>query len=141
MAEGKRIKKHRIGDDNIPRFLFLGIVSAEPDYRLSVILNKKAGFDLRKSASDIIAEPGGNRGFSMFTDPSGHLTLASNRSSGSLLIRSLKNIDYLLVVHHSPALAELPELAKLIRDCPEVTAVFIFDSSKINDRALFSLVR
>lgn len=142
MSGQKKITRHTISDSGIPDFLFLGIVSAEPDYRLSVMLNRHLATDLRHSQTDIKEGKGIDEStWSRFTTTPLTLSLVSNKSSGKILVRKLKNIDYLLVLHDTADRRDAESLAASVRKCPEVMAVFLFESQEISDRNLSLLVR
>ena len=129
--------KHTIAREEKTDFFFLGIVSAEPDYRLSVMMNKNLGTDLRKCPDDIAVNAGTvKKSFTCFASVTPPLMLVSNRSEGAIFVRRLKNIDFLLIIrgHHDGKKAEA--LAAAVRSIPEVTAVFFFDSREISDRNL-----
>lgn len=115
--------------------MFLGVVSAEPDYRLSVLLNRHLRTDLRKNPSEItVSAEGKTVTFSRFTSVPPELSLVSNHSQGAVLINKLRNIDFLFVIHGEADKKSAEELAAEIRRIPEVTAVFVFESTSANDR-------
>lgn len=142
MSTKAKITRHSITDAGKPFFLFLGIVSSEPDYRLSVMLNRHLAIDLRKSQTDIHQGKGKDEAaWSLFITTPLKLSLVSNKSTGKILVRKLKNIDYLLVLHDISDRKDAGALASSVRQCPEVTAVFLFDSLEIDDRNLSLLVQ
>ena len=139
MSSDKKVTRHTIKNDELQPFYFLGVVSSEPDYRLSVMINIHLGSDLRKCSEEItLATPEGTLSFSRFTPDDTAFSLVSNRNSTYILIRRLKNIDFLII----PGTAQKSDrkhaevMAKSLREIPEITAVFIFDSREINDRNL-----
>ncbi len=141
MSPEKKITKHLIRSEETPAFLFLGIVSSEPDYRLSVMLNRHLGIDLRKRPEEITDGTGfGSHSYSIFTTTPSTLSLISNRSMGSTFIKKLKNIDFLLQIHGAPDRKQAEILVSSVRAIPEVTAVFVFDSRDISDRNIALLV-
>jgi hypothetical protein len=141
MSPAKRITRHTIKTDEAPPFLFLGIVSSEPDYRLSVMLNRHLGIDLRKDPEEINAESGGEtQSYSVFTTTPAAFSLISNRSAGATLLKKLKNIDFLLMIHGVPDRKQAEILTAAVRNIPEVTAVFLFDSRDFSDRNIALLV-
>jgi hypothetical protein len=135
MSPAKRITRHTIKTDETPPFLFLGIASSEPDYRLSVMLNRHLGIDLRKDPEEINAESSGEtQSYSVFTTTPATLSLISNRSAGVTLLKKLKNIDFLLLIHGVPDRKQAEILTAAVRNIPEVTAVFLFDSRDFSER-------
>ena len=142
MSREKKITRHTIGTGEPQPFCFLGVVSTEPDYRLSVMINRHLGTDLRRSNEDvIITTPAGTQHFSRFTPENSAFSLISNRSGGSVLLRKMKNIDYLLVPGGVHDRKEADDLAASLRIIPEITAVFIFESRDIPDRHLSLLIQ
>ncbi len=137
MTREKKITRHTIGGAEPQPFLFLGVVSAEPDYRLSVMINRHLGTDLRKCPDEItVNTSSGSSLFSQFSTENGAFTLVSNRSGASVLLRKLKNIDYVLIPCGQHEKKEVEELAASLRQIPEITAVFILDSRENTDRNL-----
>ncbi|HUW91711.1 MAG TPA: IPExxxVDY family protein [Bacteroidales bacterium] len=142
MKEKEKITRHTIFSAEPAEFLFLGIVTSEPDYRLSVMLNRQLGISLQHSSNDIIAGSGDDAPhFSVFTTSPAILSLISNRTPGNFLIRKLKTIDFFLVIHGVPDRAKADNLSALIRKNPDITAVFVFNSTLINDRNTKLLVQ
>lgn len=134
MNREKKITRHIIPAHEIPQFLFLGIVSAEPDYRISVMLNRHLGSGLRKCDHDVTAvTEGGENRFSCFVSIMPAFSLVSNHGEGSTLIRKLRKIDFFLVISGAPDQKRAESLANTVRKIPEITAVFIFNSQTVND--------
>jgi hypothetical protein len=141
MSTGGKITRHTIPEEERQEFFFLGVVSAEPDYRLSVLINRHLGTDLRKCDEEIAAHTdSGKPSFSRFTTVPPELSLVSNRSEGHILLRKLKNIDYFLLFCGQTEMQKTEKLATTLREIPEITAVFVLDSRKITDRNLLLLV-
>jgi len=141
MSTGGKITRHTIPEEERQEFFFLGIVSAEPDYRLSVLINRHLGTDLRKCDEEIaVRTDSGKPSFSRFTTVPPELSLVSNRSEGHILLRKLKNIDFFLLFCGQTESQKTEELATTLREIPEITAVFVLDSRKITDRNLLLLV-
>ena len=95
-------------------YILLGIVSSEPDYKLSLSLNKKFRISLKNILP--LKLPGDNKSelsFSRFSnneDPSDlKFNLISNRSGKNFLLNKLKNIDYLLQIQTSENLHYLTQ--------------------------------
>ena len=137
MTREKKITRHTIGGAEPEPFHFLGVVSAEPDYRLSVMINRHLGTDLRKCPEEItVKTSSGSQLFSQFSTENRAFTLVSNRSGASVLLKKLKNIDYILVPCGQHNKKEAEALAASLRQIPEITAVFILDSRDNADRNL-----
>lgn len=132
-----KITRHTIESREPQPFHFLGVVSAEPDYRLSVMINRNLGCNLRKSDREIsITTPSGIHSFSLFTTAPPEFALVSNRSGGNVLLRRLKNIDFLIVPGEGGNRKMTEDLSASLRGIAEITAIFIFDSREISDRNL-----
>lgn len=141
MTTGRKKTVHTIAGEESLEFFFLGVVSAEPDYRLSVLINRHLGADLRKCEEEIAVQTdSGKSCFSRFTTVPPELSLVSNRSEGHILLRKLKNIDFFLLVCGESGREKTEELAATLREIPEITAVFLLDSRKITDRNIALLV-
>jgi len=126
-----------INEDDEP-FVF-GIVSSDPDYKLSLKLNNKLGVSLK----NILPVETGNPEekvelFSRFSDtsnsPDSSLFLVSNRSGNNFLIRKLKNIDFILVIHDHVNIYSQEIITEKIKEIDSVTAVFRIILKTINDR-------
>ncbi|MFN2314985.1 MAG: IPExxxVDY family protein [Bacteroidales bacterium] len=140
MSNGGKITRHTIPGEEIKEFFFLGVVSAEPDYRLSVLINRHLGTDLRKCDDEITVQTDSGRpSFSRFTTVPPELSLVSNRSEGYILLRKLKNIDFFLLICGQSDMQKAEKLAATLREIPEITAVFVLDSRKISDKNLLLL--
>ena len=141
MKGQKKITKVRLQIDNTNDFIILGLVSSEPDYRLSLILNQTLGLSLKNfEAVNITGEEGYNLQFSRFrgTDNLSErsYTLVCNRSGKNFLIRKLKNIDFLLHIHDPECIDNDIRLISDLKAIPEITAVFTIDPLTIKDRNL-----
>ena len=135
MSPVKKITRHTIRNEEIPAFMFLGIVSAEPDYRLSVLLNKHLGSDFRKDAEEITTGSGkGKNSFSCFLSARPAYKMVANKNGEAVLMRRLGKIDFLLAIGGPSDRKRSEDLATMIRKIAEVTAVFVFDSREANDR-------
>jgi hypothetical protein len=141
MSPERKITRHIIPAGENPAFMFLGVVSSEPDYRLSVLLNRHLRTDLRKNPSEItVNNEDKTVTFSNFTTVPPALSLVSNHSQGITLLNKLKNIDFLIVIHGEADKNKVEELAARLRKIPEITAVFVFDSTLISDRNVSLLI-
>ena len=122
-----------------------GIVTPDPDYKLSFKLNKKLNISLRNTNPVEFRDDESNMFiFSKFADtsssPDSIFQLVSNRSGKNFLLKKLKNIDYLLIIN-DPGKNIRPEnvLSKL-REIESVTGVFNIEFKTLKDRNLKYLV-
>ena len=122
-------------------FLLFGIVSSDPDYKLSLLLNRKFRISLKNNSPVVITdEKGHEQIFSRFSDlkksPDMIYNLLSNRSGKYFLLKRLKNIDYILLVQDSYNKAESEYFSSGLRDIETITAVFSIDTGLLNDKQL-----
>jgi len=141
MKEKGKITRHAISPDEPRQFILLGIASAEPDYRLSVMLNKQLGISLQH-AKAVSAGTGDNvTEYSVFTTSPAIYSLISNKYHGRLLISKLKNIDFILVIHGEPDRKKAEDIASVIRKNAVITAVFVFNSAELKDKNISLLAQ
>ena len=140
MKASPKIKRVRLKINQENEFALFGIVSPEPDYKLSLAVNRKLKINLRnampvipdnKSAEEI--------SFSRFSDNSSlHLTfdLISNRSGKNYLVKKLVNIDYILRICNAEDEADINRFNFLLKEIECITAVFYLDPESIKDKNL-----
>ena len=131
-------------DSNEDHSLF-GIVSAEPDYKLSLALNKKLSLSLKNSKPiETNGENGDVLHFSRFSDHTAvqgyAVNLISNKSGRSLLLKKLNKIDYILQVHSYAKGFNPDELTIPLRSIDTITAVFVIETGNIRDKNLQYLI-
>lgn len=116
-----------------------GIVTADPDYKLSLKLNKTFRISLKNIPPIEITDEGGKELiFSRFSDmarsPEVVFHLFSNRSGKEFLIKKLKNIDYILMLQDSGKSYDIGKLTAQLRDIDTITAVFNIELGKLKDK-------
>ena len=141
MKANPKIKRVRLKINPENGFVFFGIVSPEPDYKLSLALNRKLKINLRNVTPVIIGQKEGEEiSFSRFSDASAspHLTyeLISNRSGKDYLIKKLINIDFIFRIFNGENEADLNLINTLVKEIECITAVFNLDPATIKDRNL-----
>jgi hypothetical protein len=127
-------------------FILIGIVSAEPDYKLSLTLNKKFRISLKNiSPVKITDDNGSELTFSRFSDSSGSpdivFNLISNRSGKNFLLKKLKNVDYIFQVQDPDNENNINSITASLRETDTVTAVFRIDMNTIKDKNLLHLIQ
>ena len=136
MKTNPKIKRIILNDLSDTGFVLLGIVSAEPDYRLSLKLNKKLGISLKSiDPVEFTDETGDKFWFSRFSDPES-MQLVSNRFKKNFLLTKLKNIDFLILI---PGLTDEKNREKMISDLREtdsITGVFTIDIQSLKEKNL-----
>ena len=146
MKSIRKVTRVKLKINQKDEFILLGIVSAEPDYKLSLALNRKLGISLKNTAPVILQEENNNELlFSRFSDSSNSsglvYDLTSNRSGKSFLIRKMKNIDYFLQIHDIDNESDNIRILSLLRETDCITAVFKISTEIIKDRNLKYLIR
>ena len=126
-------------------FILFGIVSAEPDYKLSLTLNQNFKISLRNISPVKIANSNGEEfSFSRFSHSSGPkystFNLISNRTDTNILIKKLKNIDYIFQIQDADMETDITSFAAKLRNIETITAVFIIDMSIIKDKNFHYLI-
>jgi hypothetical protein len=126
-------------------FSLFGIVSSEPDYKLSLSLNKKLHITLRNSKPiSIKGEKDDEVHFSRFSDHTGSrrysTNLISNKSGSSLLLKKFSKIDYILQIHSYGSELNPDDLTLSLRSIETITAVFVLETSGIRDKNLQYLI-
>ena len=127
------------------KYSLLGIVTTEPDYKLSLSLNKKLKISLRNNAPiAITGEKGTHLNFSKFSDVKGApdiiYNLISNRSDKDFLLRKLNKIDYFFQVHSPERDYDIDHLTTSLRGIECITAVFNLNPGQIKDKNLHYLI-
>lgn len=125
--------------------LMLGIVTADPDYKLTLKLNKKLNISLKGAVPVRITENVSKELiFSKFSDskaaPDSIINLYSNRSGNNFLLKKLKNIDYIFLIHDPGKNFITGDLPVKLREIDTVTAVFNIDQKTLNDKNLRYLI-
>jgi hypothetical protein len=126
--------------------ILLGIVSAEPDYKLSLTLNKKFRLSLKNNSPlKLIDGKGSELLFSRFSDISASHDLAfnliSNRSGNHFLLKKLKNVDYIFQLQDPENQNDISRLTARLREVESINAVFNIDISTLKDKNLQYLIQ
>ncbi len=145
MKSSQRITRLHLNDNKNDEFLLIGIVSAEPDYKLSLAINSKFRINLKNSEPvSIRKEEKNNLSFSRFSDSSkAHeliYTLISNRAGKDFLLKKLKNVDYLFVIHDMENEKSYEEVASSLREIECISAIFNIDINTLKDKHLQHII-
>jgi hypothetical protein len=146
MKNSQKITRIHLEVSKSEKFFIYGIVSSEPDYKLSLALNKKMGISLKnRTPLNLPDNSGSEASFSRFayTNHSDDIVynLISNRSGKQFLIQKLKNIDYIFHVHYPGSDNNSPNVISMLRDTESVNAVFVIDTGTINDKNLHYIIQ
>ena len=145
MGTRSKIKRVHLKINDDPESCFLGIVSAEPDYKLSLAINKKLNVALKSDIPVIIeTESDKKLTYSRFSDTtdSPHLIydLVSNRSDKDFLFKKLKNIDYILQIFDPQNEIDIDHIISILRDTEYISAVFNLDNEMMKNKNLDHLL-
>jgi hypothetical protein len=121
--------------------ILTGIVSSEPDYKLSLALNRKLKIGLKHISPVILTnESGSEMTFSRFSDSAAShdisFDLISNRFGKNFLLKKLKNIDYIFQIHDPEGETNIDQIMAILRDSECITAVFNIDCKSLKDKNL-----
>ncbi len=121
--------------------ILLGLSCTDPDYKLSLKINKKLHISLKSTAPVSTGdEPGTGPAFTRFTDMAAEqdsfFRLISNRSGSEFLLRKMKNIDYLIEIYNPSAVYDISDIVQRLREIDTITAVFNVDLKLIKDKGL-----
>jgi hypothetical protein len=146
MKNRTKITRVQLDIDSNEDYSLIGIVSAEPDYKLSLALNRKMRFSLKNSKPiEIKGENGDDLHFSRFSDHTGthgySVNLISNKSGRSLLLKKLNKIDYFLQVYSYSKEFNPDEITLSLRNIDTITAVFVLETVEIKDKNLQYLIQ
>ena len=147
MKHPQKITKIRLPATEDESFILFGIVSHEPDYKLSLTLNQRLGIALKNIDPVTILDTNNNiiSSFSRFKT-SGILSddtiyaLTSNRSGSLFLLKKLKNIDYLFHIHHSEESDLNLKIASILRETENINAIFSIDMQALKDKNIYYLI-
>jgi hypothetical protein len=136
-----RLKLEAVQGNNL---ILLGLVSADPDYKLSLSLNKKFMISLKSiSPLKIPDDSGSELLFSRFSDTSASpdliFNLISNRSGKNFLIKNLKNIDFVFQIHDTENENSIDKITSWLREIESLNAIFNIDINTFKDKNLHYL--
>jgi len=132
-----------VNDEDIPEVI--GIVSADPDYRLSLKLNRKLSVSLKNiDPIEFQGEKGETLVFSRYSDSSqpadSNFQLVSTRSGKNFLLKKLRNIDFLLLLNNSAKDSSPEKIMSKLREIDSVTGVFNIEKKSLKDKNLKYLI-
>jgi len=138
MKKIQKVTRLRLHNDESHDYILIGLVSAEPDYKLSLSLNKRLGISLKNISP--LKIPGIEIVFSRFSNANDTrnniFNLISNRADKAYLLNKLKNIDYLLQISNPESEVDLNSITLTLRELETINAVFNIDVNTIKDKNL-----
>jgi hypothetical protein len=143
MKSRQKVTRIHLKINTNEEYSLIGIVTTEPDYKLSLSLNDKLKISLKNYIPvEIKNEDGSRLNFSRFSDMKGApdviYNLISNRSDKKFLLAKFKKIDYFFQVQN-PKYNNIEELTGTLREIDRITAVFSLDPKEIKDKNLLYL--
>jgi len=146
MKSSQKITRIQLKVKRIDRFFLYGIVSSDPDYKLSLALNKKMGISLKNSTPlQLPDDTGIEHTFSRFSyinhSDDVAYNLISNRSGRQFLLKKLKNIDYIFQVHYPECEDCNSNISSLLKSTESVNAVFFIDTETFSDKNLHYIIQ
>jgi hypothetical protein len=141
MKSIQRVTRVQLENNQKAEFLLLGLVSAEPDYKLSLSINKKFRISLKNiSPINVSDDTGHELLFSRFSDPGKApetgFCLISNRTGKSYLLKKLKNVDYLFQVLSPENEKNTEKIIAGLREIESINATFNIDIKTFKDKNL-----
>ncbi len=145
MKSRQKITRVQLETGTSNDFSLFGIVSAEPDYKLSLSINKALKISLKNDKPVIVTtNKKQSLHFSRFSYNSGKheisYNLISNKSGKDFFINKLKKIDYLFQIISTETESDGSLVTAPLRSIDSITAVFPFDPSEIKDKNLQYLI-
>ena len=142
-SPSKKIK-HKLDFNEPDEDHYLGIVTSEADYKISIILNQTLNIKLKNNEPVIKTIKAHEISFSRFTSGS-HYTersydLVSNKKDKMVLIPRLPSIDYIFRIRGLGEKDSPETIARIIRSASEVTGVFVLDREKQLDDSVIELI-
>jgi hypothetical protein len=146
MKSSQKITRIQLKISKENEFVLVGLVSSEPDYILSQIINKKFRISLKNSLPvSIPEETGCELSFSRFSHTNESTgtsySLFSNRSGNNFLLRKLRNVDYIFQLHDPENENSVDSLITALKDIEAVNAVFPIDLNTFKDKNLKYLIQ
>ena len=146
MMSKQKVTRVKLDLEQNNEFILLGLVSAEPDYKLSLSINKKFRISLKNIPPIRLAgDDKSEITFSRFSNNNDRtdliFVLVSNRYDKNYLLSKLKNIDYLLQIQISEKESNLNLITSYLREIDSITAVFNINMNTLKDKNLHYLIQ
>jgi hypothetical protein len=141
MKNGAKVTKVQLKISQKNESALIGIVSSEPDYKLSLSINRKLKLKLKNQTPVTLKEESGTEyTFSRFVDnsPAHDLVyiLMSNRTGKNYFLKKLKNIDFLFSIQNHEDEATVKKIVSGLKEIECITAIFPVDPSLLKDKNL-----
>ncbi|HLN55488.1 MAG TPA: IPExxxVDY family protein [Bacteroidales bacterium] len=144
MKNVKKITRLRLEDTHSDEYIFLGLVSSEPDYKLSLLLNTLFRISLKHTDPVKVDNDRADCVFSRYASSEDHsssfYSLISNRCEKEYLIKKLRNVDYIFISHNPGKERDAEKLSADLRTKGSITAVFRIDPETLKDKNIQYLI-
>jgi hypothetical protein len=145
MKRNQNVKRVQLKINHEGEFFLLGLVSSDPDYKLTLAINRKLGINLKHLDPILItSETGAELTFSRFSDAGEEnrmtCNLFSNRSGNSFLLKKLKNIDFIFLVSEPENKDIAENLSFKLREIESLNGIFNINPENIKDKNLQHLI-
>jgi hypothetical protein len=146
MKSVQKVTRIQLKTNHKDELILLGVVSADPDYKLSLTINKKFSISLKNISPLRITDSFGSEStFSRFTDTSRSpdiiFSLVSNRSGNNYLFKKMKNVDYIFQIQETENGKNINQITASLREIESVNAVFGIDLNTFKDKNLQYLIQ
>ncbi|HCC70823.1 MAG TPA: IPExxxVDY family protein [Bacteroidales bacterium] len=142
-SSAKKIRHKLIADNSISEH-FLGIVSAEPDYKVSLLINKHLGIKLSSNEPIVKTINEKEISFPRFSSESEFTDavydLISNNSGKEKLLARIPAIDYLMRIKGIQNDETKDKIIRKIRSIREITGVFTLDKNKQIENSILLII-
>jgi hypothetical protein len=134
-----KTKIHTLSEDQ--NFYLIAIASHLNNYKISWLLNEEMNFKFQQS-EDLIIQDKKNENtpkFGIFVyeeDSESIFTLYANRSGNEVLLKSNKNIDYILKYQGIPSPLQIKQFIEKLKTLKNILTVFEIDKSKLKPKEL-----
>ena len=139
-----KITRVQLNDYTDEESTIFGIVTTEPDYKISQLINKKLKITLKNiSTIDLTGSDGLVLNFTRYSCTSvpteTTFNLISNKSDKDYLLKKFKNIDFFFRISSIENKCDVEQLIGALREIERITAVFRLDPLEIKDKNLVYL--
>lgn len=141
MTGSQKIKRVQLTLNDQDRPMILGILSSDPDYKLSMKINRKLNLKLKSTEPVTIKiNDSEDISFSRFSDHTAAaesaVSLVSNRSGNNFLLKKLKNLDFILLIHGESSKDRSAGISSSLREIDTITGVFMTGPDIFKDKNL-----
>ncbi|MEA1886025.1 MAG: IPExxxVDY family protein [Bacteroidota bacterium] len=144
MKSPSKKTRHKLSVDDNNSDQYIGLVSPEADYKVSLLINQQLGINLRSTRPVIKTANKKEISFSKFSCDSEYTEtsyeLISNRSGKETLLTKIPSLDYILRIKGIPASVTIDGIINKIRNIREITGVFVLDRKKQIENSVLKIL-